>query len=135
MPVICKDAIVEDGPADLFSKIFLPLLIVIPAWSPSVSSFERLTGSTKDNFTSFVMSDACSAVHSDKEFSIGMSIIVTKHNSVVSGNAKAISKSGCSSSDCDQGCLEVLEYDFRFVPGKNRGDPPIHNTSVRKIVQ
>ena len=133
MPVICKDAMVEDGPADLFSKIFLP--IVIPSWSPSVNSFERLTGDAKDNFTSFIMADACSAVHKEGTFSVGMSVIVTKKNTVVRGQTKEIKKKDCNLSDCNQGCLEVLEYDFKFVGRESKGDHPKHNTSVKRIEQ
>lgn len=134
MPVICKDAIDENGPADLFSEWFSPLLIVIPAWSPSVNSFDRLALNSTDNFTSYVVADSCSAVFKGSEpFLVGKYYIVNKVGSLATGKPYPVKISSCDKSKCEDGCLIIRDFDFSYESGKTKRDEPKKNTSVDEI--
>lgn len=133
MPAICKDALVCDGPSDLFSKHFSPLLIVVPAWSKSINSFVRLGNSTIDNFTSFVVADACSAVCEKKDRTLGKGYIVTKDKTVVGKQEVNIVNKNCNFSNCKKGCLLVAKYDFNYESGVSEEDEPISNTHVEQL--
>lgn len=130
MPVVCKDAMVIDGPAYLYSKIFSPLIVLIPAWSKSINSFDRLTSSVTDTFTSFLVADACSAVKSRNPRIVGKSYLVSKPDTIVASDTQPIEKSSCDKSKCDDGCLIVIEYNFSYEKGTTPKSAPKRNTST-----
>lgn len=136
MPIVCRDALVIDGPAYVFSKLFSPILIAIPAWSTSINSFDRLCSTITDTFTSYVVADACSATYNKKnpDYIVSKGYIVQKSETIVGGCKTDIKREPtCNMSNCNDGCLFVMDYDFNFIPGKNEGDDPLKNPEITPI--
>ena len=123
----------SDGPSDMFSKLFSPLLIVVPAWSRSMESFKRLANDTMDSFTSFIVADACSAVYDKGDFTFGKGFIVTKDKTIVGNKPVDVINKNCDKTKCDNGCLLVIDYDFTYEKGDSKYDPPIKNTLIEQV--
>ncbi len=128
LPAICRDVIDGEYTEEIIKMLF-PAFIIISAWSPSVASFEiREKEFANKYFSSSVFANACSSVNANSE-KIGNGCIVSKEGTIAGANICDICRCSCLSSCGNDGCVYMLEYNFKFDAE--------HNTSisVHKICQ
>lgn len=113
LPAICGD--VTDGYyTDNLAKLFMPSLLVIPSWSPSVTSFHsRLSVLAETIHTTSVLCNCCNAVSHEKP-KIGLLFFPQKHNSEMVTARRFLKRSNSCVNNCDKcnGCLHLIDIKY-----------------------
>ena len=128
---ICRDISVATFGRRL-ARIFSPVFLLIPAWSPSVKIgfYEQLKTIISENHkTCAVLCNCCEAFRESKTFREEISVIITpcKNGSVVEGKETFICRTMDKCNHCsDYGCFYSSIFDFTVSDGKygvTVGDP------------
>ncbi len=113
LPAICRDVI--DGEyTEEITKMLLPLLVIISAWSPSVASFEQRQRELANKyFTSSLLANACSSVKKNI-CKIGNGGIVHKENTIAGVEISGLCRDNCEKICENKKCLFIVDYDFSY---------------------
>lgn len=113
LPSICRDAIDGDY-TDELAKLFMPSLLLIPAWSASVTSFNsRLSVLAETIHTSSLLCNCCNAVDEEKDI-IGKFVYPRKQKSEMIAEAISLNRECGLKKDCidEGGCMHIIDLDF-----------------------
>ncbi len=118
LPAICRDMI--DGEyTEEISRLLLPVLVIISAWSPSVSTFvERQQELSNKYFVSSILANACSAVRKETK-RIGNAGIVHKKNTIPDILVENMCRSDCVDTCSNHACAYIIEFDFTYNENSN----------------
>ena len=120
LPAICRDVI--DGLyTDTLAKLFMPSLIMIPAWSSSVNSFRsRLSVLAETIHTSSLLCNCCNAVKDvkgniDDKQNIGMFVYPTKPIANMIAEVCPLNRSHDCYSKCKDiaGCIHFIDLSWK----------------------
>lgn len=121
LPAVCRDVI--DGEYTLnLANAFLPSLLLIPAWSKSVYSFDtKLESIAKDIHTTSLLCNCCDAVAAGKK-TIGRFCMPVKQKTRMKAPPLPISReTGCKKLCKNRnGCIKQIEVDFSCGQPKSR---------------
>ena len=120
LPAVCRDVI--DGKyTEEIARLLLPVLVIISAWSPSVSTFvERQRELANRYFISSILANACSAVRKETK-RIGNAGIVHKKNTIPDISVENMCRSNCVDTCSDHACAYIIEFDFTYNKSSNTG--------------
>jgi len=132
MPAICRD-VVDGGDTAVLAEQFLPSLLAVPAWSPSVHAFQtRFTGLAETIHTASLLCNCCNAVKDRKtsdsgETVTGLFCMPKKTDGYMQAESLLIRRpAGCAETCGDRGgCVVMLEVDF------SRGLPSVKIVNAR----
>ena len=121
MPAVCRD-IIDGGNTAVLAEQFLPSLLVVPAWSPSVHAFQtRFTGLAETVHTASLLCNCCNAVKDVKTLDshgtmTGVFCLPKKTDGYMQTEQLPIRRPfGCSGNCKEQnGCVVMVEVDFSF---------------------
>lgn len=113
LPAICRDVI--DGEFTLFlANIFMPSLLIVPAWSKSINSFDARLISLADTIhTSALVCNCCNAVDPRKKV-IGRFYMPAKKRTYMNAEVIDLCRNGDCKKECKEnnGCMFEIEIDF-----------------------
>lgn len=113
LPAICRDVI--DGYTENLAKIFMPSLILTPAWSRSVASFDVGFRALAGKFhTMALLCNCCNAVRGCGAKNIGKLYIPEKRGTGMDAKIQPIAREMCCTSLCKNrgGCMIQIDIDF-----------------------
>lgn len=116
LPAICRDAI--DGETGFFSELFVPSFLMVPAWSPSITSFESEFSKLANNIhTVSLLCNCCNAVEGDNETVIGKITVPQKQGTKMSALPEEITRERDCLRFCSGrgGCTILIEIDFKNI--------------------
>ena len=100
-------------------KMLFPTFVIIPAYSPSVASFEvREREFANKYFASSVFANACSAVNVSSS-KMGNGCIVCKEGTIAGAKIGDICRDSCPGTCGDNACVFIVEYNFSFDANTN----------------
>ncbi len=115
LPAICRDVIDGEYTSRL-ADLFMPSILLVPAWSESVNSFDsRLTPLADTIHAASLLCNCCNAVKGDKENTvIGRFYMPAKQNTCMKAEVLDISHNQECKSLCRErgGCMVQIEVDF-----------------------
>lgn len=113
LPSICRDAI--DGEyTDTLANLFMPSLLLISAWSASVSSFNsRLSTLSETIHTTSLLCNCCNAVEENKKV-IGEFVYPSKQDSKMVAKVIPLNRECEFRKECIDtgGCMHLIGLDF-----------------------
>ena len=115
LPAICRD--VTDGEyTTRLAELFMPSLLVVPAWSRSVHSFEsRLSVLANTIHTASFLCNCCNAVRGNgEEVMTGMFCLPAKQRSHMNAAPVKFGRNAICAAACQNhgGCMVQIELDF-----------------------
>ncbi len=112
LPAICRDVI--DGEYVIhLANLFMPSMLIVPAWSRSVNSFDiRLSSLAATIHTASLLCNCCNAVGRQNDL-IGKFYMPQKQESYMKAQKIELKREGCVGS-CEEhgGCIMMIEVDF-----------------------
>lgn len=121
LPAVCRDVI--DGEYTLYlANTFMPSLLLIPAWSGSVYSFDtKLKSMANEIHTASLLCNCCDAV-ADRKKVIGRFCTPAKQNTRMEAKVLSISREAKCKKSCrnKKGCIMQIEVDFSCGQPKSR---------------
>lgn len=119
MPAVCRD-IIDGGNTAVLAEQFLPSLLVVPAWSPSVHAFQtRFIGLAETIHTVSLLCNCCNAVKDVKSLDnrgtmTGLLCMPKKADGHMQAELFPIRRlPGCAVTCKGQkGCVVMIEIDF-----------------------
>ncbi len=116
---ICRDIVSESYLAKL-TEIFLPQLLLVPAWSPSIKKgfvgpLERI--SARNHKTCSVLCNCCEAYKKLSAFKAetGIVMVPEKNNNIIRGKGEYLIRKRCSHTCKSVGCLFLIDLNLEEV--------------------
>lgn len=126
LPAICRDVI--DGKyTKTLANLFLPSMLLVPAWSSSVASFDSRFSELADTLhITSLLCNCCNAVKGQGERKIGKLVYPSKQETSMKAIPLEISRSSYCMNNCKEsgGCIALIDVDF------SEGRP----TATRQVV-
>ena len=116
LPAICRDAI--DGETKSFAELFVPSFLMVPAWSPSITSFESGFSFLGNNIhTVSLLCNCCNAVKGNDETVIGKIVVPQKQGTQMSALPENITRDKDCFCSCRNhgGCIKQVEISFEKI--------------------
>ncbi|MCM1500264.1 MAG: hypothetical protein NC124_17515 [Clostridium sp.] len=112
LPAICRD-VIDDKYTSALVEIFMPLFLMVSAWSPSVQSFRKhFREFAEKYYTSAVLCNACDAVSNQSQNApVGLISAIAKPRTTAVGKIYCCRRDNCRKT-CEQGCSFIISYDF-----------------------
>lgn len=110
LPAICRD-VIEGEYTEKLAQVFNPSLLIIPAWSGSVKSFDtRILSITNTAHTAALMCNCCDAVPK-KNNEVGTLYLPQKDERVMKAIPKYLERRCACKNDCKNknGCLYLID--------------------------
>ena len=114
LPAICRD-VVDGIYTENLATLFMPSLLLVPAWSPSVASFDSRFSILADTLhTTSLLCNCCNAVKGQEGRVIGKLMYPSKQDSHMQSIPLEIMRSpDCARSCKDKGgCMRLIDIDF-----------------------
>lgn len=119
LPAICRDVIDDEFTTSL-AKLFMPSILMVPAWSRSVASFDARLSLLADTIhTASLLCNCCNAVEGTEKKAIGRLFIPQKQSTNMNSRPPLdVSRDqGCAASCKERGGC-VVQIDINFSQGK-----------------